>query len=185
MRRIRGIVRIRRTVFVYGPVCRRAGTSRRPYAESSHPVVGAAAPRRPAASLFEGGGTAQSPALKDYLRVASAVTEGVSPRSRVGSDSQIAPLPGLVMASRAKQVEGSRSVTRVYLSFACPKERYQRKQHQGGEDFGFSPSLDPPSFKRPKGACEPLLEFPGVAAAVSRRRGRRPRRPAQRAALSS
>ena len=25
-----------------------------------------------------------------------------------------------------------------------------------------SPSLDPPSFKRPKGACEPLLDFPGI-----------------------
>ena len=24
-------------------------------------------------------------------------------------------------------------MTRVYLSFACPKERYQRKRHQGGE----------------------------------------------------
>ena len=50
----------------------------------------------------------------------------------------------------------------MYLSFACPKERYQRKRHQGGEDFVFSPSLDPPSFKRPKGACEPLLDFPGI-----------------------
>ena len=41
VRRIRGIVRIRRTVFVYSPVCRRAGTSRRPYAETSGLLVGA------------------------------------------------------------------------------------------------------------------------------------------------
>ncbi len=32
-----------------------------------------------------------------------------------------------------------------------------------GKISGFSPSLDPPSLKRPKGACEPLLEFPGVS----------------------
>ncbi len=31
-----------------------------------------------------------------------------------------------------------------------------------GKISGFSPSLDPPSFKRPKGACEPLLDFPGI-----------------------
>ena len=57
--------------------------------------------------------------------------------------------------------------TRVSLSFACPKERDQRKRHQGGEDFVFSPSLDPPSFKRPNGACEPLLDFPGNTNPVS------------------
>ena len=32
VQRIRAFVRIRRTIFVYRPVCRRAGTSRRPYA---------------------------------------------------------------------------------------------------------------------------------------------------------
>ena len=31
-----------------------------------------------------------------------------------------------------------------------------------GKISGFSPSLDPLSFKRPKGACEPLLDFPGI-----------------------
>ena len=41
VRRIRGVVRIRRTVFVYSPVYRRAGTSRRPYTETSGMPVGA------------------------------------------------------------------------------------------------------------------------------------------------
>ena len=31
-----------------------------------------------------------------------------------------------------------------------------------GKISGFSPSLDPPSLKRPNGACEPLLDFPGM-----------------------
>ena len=41
VRRIRGVVRIRRTIFVYSPVYRRAGTSRRPYTETSGMPVGA------------------------------------------------------------------------------------------------------------------------------------------------
>ena len=61
VRQVRGLVRIRRTFFVHRPVCRRAGTSRRPYAETSGSPVGGRAelgssrvsrasgcPRRPA-----------------------------------------------------------------------------------------------------------------------------------------
>ena len=40
VRQVRGLVRIRRTFFVHRPVCRRAGTSRRPYAETSGSPVG-------------------------------------------------------------------------------------------------------------------------------------------------
>ena len=39
-RRIRGVVRIRRSILIYRPVYRRAGTSRRPYAETSGSPVG-------------------------------------------------------------------------------------------------------------------------------------------------
>ena len=86
---------------------------------------------------------------------------GPLPSSPEGEDGR-----GVILSGGAAAAEGSCPATRVSLSFA-PKERYQRKRHQGGEDFVFSPSLDPPSFKRPNGACEPLLDFPGNTNPVS------------------
>ena len=57
-----------------------------------------------------------------------------------------------------------RAAKTIPLSFVCPKVRGKENDTREGKISGFSPSLDPPSFKRPNGACEPLLEFPEDAA---------------------
>ncbi len=54
VRRIRTLLRIRRTIVVSGPFHRRAGTSRRPYAEASDPFVGADALGGPLTSPVQG-----------------------------------------------------------------------------------------------------------------------------------
>ena len=70
VRRIRAFVRIRRTIFVYRPVCRRAGTSRRPYAESSGLAVGA--------------GVLDGPHSAVILSEPAGRVEGSRPRRMVG-----------------------------------------------------------------------------------------------------
>ncbi len=58
----------------------------------------------------------------------------------------------------------------ILLSFACPKERRQRKRHPGGEDFGFFPSRGPPQLKRPEGGLRaPFWKSPRAHILLIRR----------------
>ena len=52
---------------------------------------------------------------------------------------------------------------RFSLHFSTAAEKAPALHPPLAAGWCLSPSLDPPSFKRPNGACEPLLEFPGVS----------------------
>ena len=124
MRRIRTLLRIRRTVFVYDPFCRRAGTSRRPYAETSRPAVGAAAPggpQPPAQSL---------PRARGRWREAPDEVLRLSPRRERSTDRSARPP---VMASRS---EGS-----------CPR---RRAVYPGNTPHPTLRRRDPSSVKPPQ-----------------------------------
>ena len=58
-------------------------------------------------------------------------------------------------------VPPSRRIGRTFL-LLVQKKGTKENDTREGKISGFSPSLDPPSLKRPNGACEPLLDFPGM-----------------------
>ena len=67
----------------------------------------------------------------------------------------------VILSEPAGRVEGSQlRVGGCTFLLLVQKKGTKENDTREGKISGFSPSLDPPSLKRPNGACEPLLDFP-------------------------